>query len=359
MPIRKTVRIYDLARELKQDTKRVMEDLRRAGADVSVASNSVSAEFAEKVRSKYFPKTETAPKRTIKVIKASKKEEVPEVEELAEVAEAIPETVEPEPAVEVLPPEIEIPVETKPVREKRVSAQKPEPVAEPEKRRVRTLRPKEIPAAEPEPEQVSLPTVEIPEPEPQPAVVGPTGTTVKTLKLTSEAVRQGIKPGDRFVTEARTQSGRLETTRPADARGRGPEFRGTPGETAAPQMTYTPPADNRRRPGRSGGRKSRDDRAGKFAEREIDIPRQTTIEERVLHQVGAVDLEHLKSVRLTEGATIREFAAALGITPRDIVQLLIKRGIFATLNQPIGEKMAAKWVSILVTMSALFRLRKW
>ena len=47
-----------------------------------------------------------------------------------------------------------------------------------------------------------------------------------------------------------------------------------------------------------------------------------------------------KTVRLVEGATVREFAEALGITPRDIVQLLIKRGVFATLNQPIAEKMA-------------------
>ena len=49
-----------------------------------------------------------------------------------------------------------------------------------------------------------------------------------------------------------------------------------------------------------------------------------------------------QAVRLTEGATVREFAEALGITPRDIVQLLIKRGVFATLNQPIGEKMATE-----------------
>ena len=55
-----------------------------------------------------------------------------------------------------------------------------------------------------------------------------------------------------------------------------------------------------------------------------------------------IDQEHLKTIRLTEGATVREFAEALGITPRDIVQLLIKRGIFATLNQPIGENMAAE-----------------
>src|SRR5829696_10084995 len=71
MAIGKKIRIYDLARDLKQDAKRVMEDLRREGADVSVPSNSVSMELAEKVRLKYFPKTEVAPKRGIKIIKKS------------------------------------------------------------------------------------------------------------------------------------------------------------------------------------------------------------------------------------------------------------------------------------------------
>ena len=47
------VRIYDLAKELKQDTKRVMEELRREGADVTVASNSVSKEIADKDNNKY------------------------------------------------------------------------------------------------------------------------------------------------------------------------------------------------------------------------------------------------------------------------------------------------------------------
>jgi hypothetical protein len=35
--------------------------VRREGADVSVPSNSVSKEIAEKVRNKYFPKTEARP----------------------------------------------------------------------------------------------------------------------------------------------------------------------------------------------------------------------------------------------------------------------------------------------------------
>ena len=65
MAIGKKIRVYDLAREVKQDTKRVMEDLRREGADISVPSNSVSAELADKIRQKYVPKAEAAPKRAI------------------------------------------------------------------------------------------------------------------------------------------------------------------------------------------------------------------------------------------------------------------------------------------------------
>ena len=68
------IRIYDLARELKQNVKRIIEDLRREGADVSVPSNTISKELAEKVRSRYFPKIKIAPKRQIKILKKTKKE---------------------------------------------------------------------------------------------------------------------------------------------------------------------------------------------------------------------------------------------------------------------------------------------
>ena len=50
MAVSKKVRVYDLARELKQDTKRIIEDLRREGSDVNVPSNSVPKELADKVR---------------------------------------------------------------------------------------------------------------------------------------------------------------------------------------------------------------------------------------------------------------------------------------------------------------------
>jgi translation initiation factor IF-2 len=364
MAIGKSIRIYDLAREVKQDTKRVMEDLRREGADVSVASNSVSYDIAEKVRNKYFPKTEVAPKRAIKVIKAAKvSEEAPANTETPKDAEHV-ETTEAKAPQEVpvaepdVPEAAPTPSQVKKLTKKAVAEPEAEPQAE-QKPEVKIRRvakpapvkteevPEAIPAAETVPEEAAepeaIPEAEVAEP-PAEQAASPSGTRVKTLILTPDALKQGIKPGERVVSEAPTKTGSLITERPrvGDDRGRRVEFRGTPGETAAPQMTYIPPADNRRRPGRSGGRKGKDDKTGRFAERDLDAPQKRSIEERVMDQVGAVDAENLRTVRLTEGSTIREFAEALGITPRDIVQLLIKRGVFATLNQPIGEKMAAE-----------------
>jgi translation initiation factor IF-2 len=349
MAIGKSIRVYDLAREVKQDTKRVMEDLRREGADVSVPSNTVPHELAEKVRSKYFPKAEAAPKRGIKVIKKAARP----VEEAAPVeAEAAPveEAAAPAPAEE---PIVESPVieasEAEPTPapqpaetpKPRVKVLAKKPVEEPAQvEAIPVTEPEAAPAAEPEtaaetaPEPEAQPAEPAPKPASSTGVVGPGGTVRKTLKLTPDALKQGIKVGDRLVSDAPTRTGRLAE----------PQLRGTQGETSTPQMTYVPPADNRRRPGRSGGRKGRpgDDKGGRFSDRDADAPQKRTIEERILEQVGKVDAGSLKQIRLVEGATVREFAEALGITPRDIVQLLIKRGVFATLNQPIGENMAAE-----------------
>ena len=363
-----TIRIYDLARELKQDTKRVIEELRREGADVSVPSNSVTKEIAEKVRSRYFPKTEIAPKRTIKVIKKAPKaeehieQEIPEIE-----APALPEIKIEEPKEIEKPAIIAEADQEKPGRQvrklqKKVKAKSPElvpeileiPESEKESEKFEIPQQIEIVAEEVNGDQSALVKTE----EAKPIisrVLRPTGTQVKQLKLTQEAREKGFKTGDRVVSEAPTQTGKLKADKvqevaKKDSRrdaksGRRPEFRGTPGETATPQITYTPPQDQRKKFGRSAGKKGGkkfEEKGGRFDERDFAVPRPLSIEERIINQVGSVDAENLKTVRLTEGATIREFSEALGVTPRDIVQLLVKRGIFATLNQPIGESMASE-----------------
>src|SRR5258708_21580915 len=93
MTVSSKVRIYHLAKELKLDTKRLIEEIRREGVDVNVPSNSVSTDLAEKIRIKYFPKKETAAKRTVKVVKRAPRpveEETapPEPEEAASPAVA-------------------------------------------------------------------------------------------------------------------------------------------------------------------------------------------------------------------------------------------------------------------------------
>lgn len=405
MSIGKTVRIYDLAKELKQDTKRVMEELRREGADVSVPSNSVTKELAEKIRNKYFPKKETAPARAIKVIKkvATQVEaetlfedepivveptlQVEEKEEEKVITPAIapvitqeerPKTVVRQ--IRLRQPQIEVPVEvTSPVIEtpeeivEVVEEVKPpvievvEEIEPPVVEVVEEIEPSvvEVPVVEVPVEEttvVETPKVETPKVEVTKAkIFNPTGTKVKVLTLTKEALQSGIKQGERIVTEKpvvqkieRVQPDRgrdrdrgKKDFRPVNDKGiKRPEFRGTPGETSTPQTVYTPPADSRKKFGRSTGKKGADRKhevkGGRFDERELSAPRHRSIEERILDKVGSVTPADLKQVRLVEGATVRDFAEKLGIVPKDIVQLLIKRGIFATLNQPIGEKIAAE-----------------
>ena len=397
------VRVYDLAREVKQDTKRIIEELRREGADVDVPSNSVSKELAEKIRNKYFPKVEASPKRLIKVIKKK-----PTADSPAGDDSAIHETVEPvefhhEPEeevydvpayqteessprpeankIKVLTPKVmkprveEPPVEAEEVEPPFVALPEPEPEIEPEETviaepvvEVQETAPPAV-VEEVKAEEPPVVTAEKVEPKPAtgPKIFGASGTNVKQLTLKQGAIDKGFKVGDRIVPTAPTKTGKLSdehkkeqererernrqdnrggNRNQRDNRGginRGkPEFRGTQGESSTPMTVYTPPADSRRKPGRGGKKGEKTfEKGGRFEEKEFNVPRPKSLIEKLQDQVGTGGKSgELKPVRLTEGATVREFSEALGVTPRDVVQLLVKKGIFATLNQPIGEKMA-------------------
>ncbi len=104
MTVTSKVRLYDLAKELKLDTKRLIEEVRREGVDVSVPSNSISKELADKIRNKYFPKKEASAPRAVRVVKKA----VRPVEATAETAEEADA-----PAVEAAPEEV-MPVEATP-----------------------------------------------------------------------------------------------------------------------------------------------------------------------------------------------------------------------------------------------------
>ncbi|HEU4435092.1 MAG TPA: translation initiation factor IF-2 N-terminal domain-containing protein, partial [Pyrinomonadaceae bacterium] len=382
MTVSSKVRIYDLAKELKLDTKRLIEEVRREGVDVSVPSNSVSKELAEKIRNKYFPKKETTIKRAVKVVKRAA---LPTPE--APVIEAEPEVHEPEPAVAAAPiaagPEPAIDSPSTPA----TTSAPPKPA--PPTKLVKRLTPAaraEAPApqvVEPPPivesEPVAAETVAAPEavapvvetpvtpaaptngapggvaaPEVKPTPVVPS-RQVRVLRPTAAALNAGIRPGERApaptpppppaTPPARDRSSdrnaRLRE-RPSLPRS---ERMGTPGETATPQTTYIPPPDaGRRRSRRSsprGGRKI-EGKAGRFDKGDfIPPPKALSLEDRIAGRLEMPGGGELKSVRLIEGSTVKEFAEKLGIKPKDVVTLLLQRGVFATINQPLMDDVAA------------------
>lgn len=335
------VRLYDLAKDLKIDTKRLIEEVRREGVDVSVPSNSISKELAEKIRDKYFPKKDTAVKRAIRVVKKAAR---PVVEEPVEVetpeVAAAPE-VEPEPApVEAPPAE---PPPTAPAQVVRRLA--------PAARAVKAA-PAEAPVAEEaEPEIIAEPEVEAPViATPPPAIAepaAPRGRQVRVLRPTAAALNAGIRPGERAPAPEPLPSTATtrERTRERTPRGR-VEYTGTPGETATPQTTYIPPPDAGRRRSRRGstrgGKRGADGKGGRFDRDVMPPPDHRTLEERIVGRLqGTTGPGELKQVRLVEGSTVKEFAEKLGIKPKEVVGVLLQRGVFATINQALNDEVAA------------------
>jgi translation initiation factor IF-2 len=361
MTVSSKVRIYDLAKELKLDTKRLIEEVRREGVDVSVPSNSVSKELAEKIRNKYFPKKETAVKRVVKVVKRAT---LPAPE--APVLEAEPEVHEPEPVTPIPAP----PVEPAPVVP---APPKQQPVTKLVKKLTPAVRAEAPPVEEvieplPAPpvlqaEAVAEPEVIIEEPVVQaPEIVAPTNGAeqktvpvpsrqVRVLRPTAAALNAGIRPGERapVPTPPPTITPKERVDRPARVRERPSlprsERLGTPGETATPQTTYIPPPDaGRRRSRRSsprGGRKI-EGKAGRFDKGDfIPPPKALSLEDRIAGRLEMPNSGELKEVRLIEGSTVKEFAEKLGIKPKDVVTLLLQRGVFATINQPLMDDVAS------------------
>ncbi|HEX8653550.1 MAG TPA: translation initiation factor IF-2 [Pyrinomonadaceae bacterium] len=418
MTVTSKVRLYDLAKELKLDSKRLIEEVRREGVDVSVPSNSIPKELADKIRNKYFPKKEATAPRTVRVVKKAVRpaaaEEAPLVGEDAEASSApepaappVGEPSQPAPtgghsqtASQPAPPPRVIRKLTPAARAEQPAASSSATDAAPEASGlVESTQEQEAAAAQGDILQTPVtasetfittaPAMEQTD-EATPATAGssaaapapkvetghnappPPAHQIRVLRPTAAALNAGIRHGERAPVpvvappappaapasrERRERSERGGGSgrsgerggRTAVARSPQQERSGTPGETATPQTLYTPPPDARRR-GRSsrssgparGGHKAHDGR-GRFEDRDfIRPPKALSLEDRIAGRldVGVVGTE-LKPVRLVEGSTVKEFAEKLGIKPKDVVSLLLQRGVFATINQPLNDDVAA------------------
>ena len=322
------IRIYDLAKELKLDNKKVMEDARREGIDVSVPSNTVPHEVAERIRLKYFPK-KVAPQVGPRLVKHVKQ---------VEPVEAPPEAPEPKAETE---PEV--------IAEQRSA---PEPAsAEPPRPKVRVLK------ATPQPQPTAS--------SPQPAAEEPESQVPETAEQgaqTPAAQPPGIPAAQRPPTQVRVLRPRPGMpAQPLPARGAGgagagytgaaggPGLRaaGTEGGVATetgvpparPRTTYVPQDTGRPRKRTRRGKRG----PGEFGHEEgkhVELPRHMRGPGTVVQPKARPVFTELRPLRLIEGTTVKEFSEKLDVKAKDVVQMLLQRGVMATINQTLNPDIA-------------------
>jgi translation initiation factor IF-2 len=416
------VRIYDLAKELKLESKKVLEDARRMGVDVSVPSNTLDDNIAAKIREMYYPKKEqTAAPQKARLIKHP-----PVTANQAGPGAApatAPQTVEPtpppapvvtEPVQPPLPAHAPVaapaPAPTAPQAKTgaqsaaRPAAQpaeaKPQaPASEPAKPRIVKLTPQPPMAAKPEPapeiaeETVPAPVEVEATPAPIEEVVTPPVEEVEPEPIAAEAPApetQAPKPGIAPAPSPAVSGGQARSTgtkvirlasptkpmpkpqpkpvpaRPPEQKAAGPAPRtigqrpvGRVGDTAQPRpqfrerqpegrekkevhilpsgaqqrTVYIPPKDQRPK----GRHQQRKDKEKEKEGQQKLAPRRQLSSVAVVSRPAPAEL---KSARLVEGSTVREFAEKIDAKPRDIVTMLMQRGVMATINQTISADVA-------------------
>jgi translation initiation factor IF-2 len=441
------VRIYDLAKELKLESKKVLEDARRMGVDVSVPSNTLDDNIAAKIREMYYPKKEqTSIPQKARLIKhpampstVTSSAPAPQRADQKVDNSAGQARVESQPAGS--PPQAATPQppaqggqggQARPATQQAVkpapAAQaetKPQPVNEAPKARVVKLVSPQPAAPKPEPERAPEPEIApAPAPDP-PAAPAPIEPPVAAQPIAKEAKEIKPEPKAEEPVAAQPRPSAAETQRPQAkvvttppppvGSGAEPKSSGTkviklapparplpkpqpkpPQQQQKPQQQQQRPQQQRpqQRPGqppagrdrtvtRSGqaaaarpqlrdGQQQRDPRDKEVhilpsgaQQRTVYIPPQNQ-RPKGRHQVRkdkeAKDKEgqqkvvprrqavaspaarpvptEFKPVRMVEGSTVREFAEKIDTKPRDIVTILMHRGVMATINQTISPEVA-------------------
>ena len=318
--VHQKIRIYDLAKELKLDNKKVIEDARREGIDVSVPSNTVPHEVADRIRQKYFPK-KLAPQVGPRLVKHAK------------VVEPIEAAAEPEaeatPATEI-------------AQEEQVPSAAEPSTPQPPKPKIRVLKAAPPPPAEavsgaPQQESAAEP-VEETQPEPAPRVGTPPPPRPSSSVRVMRPIPGAPPPPPPAARTLRPSyggaTGGLRTAEGGVATETGPP-------AARPRTTYVPQDTGRPRKRTRRGKRG----PGEFGPEEgrhVDLPRHMRGPGSVMQPKAKPVFTEFRPLRLIEGTTVKEFSEKLDVKPKDVVQLLLQRGVMATINQTLNQDIATE-----------------
>src|SRR6185295_17215346 len=317
--VHQKIRIYDLAKELKLDNKKVIEDARREGIDVSVPSNTVPHEVADRIRQKYFPK-KLAPQVGPRLVKHAK------------VVEPIEAAAEPEaeatPATEI-------------AQEEQVPSAAEPSTPQPPKPKIRVLKAAPPPPAEavsgaPQQESAAEP-VEETQPEPAPRVGTPPPPRPSSSVRVMRPIPGAPPPPPPAARTVRPSYG--GATGGLRAEGGVATETGTP--APRPRTTYVPQDTGRPRKRTRRGKRG----PGEFGPEEgrhVDLPRHMRGPGSVMQPKAKPVFTEFRPLRLIEGTTVKEFSEKLDVKPKDVVQLLLQRGVMATINQTLNQDIATE-----------------
>jgi len=353
------IRIYDLAKELKLDNKRVIDDARRENIDVSVPSNTVPFEVAERIRAKYFPK-KVAPVTGPRLVKHAKPVEQAE-SHAAEPAEAHQAQAAAEAPVEVPAStsasefeQSKSDIARPKVIKLKAAPAAPAPALEPEQEQIEEQPFQEAqPAAPAEIEQPEEPAAAAAPPDREAAAPSPSapapGAAPKHAPVPPARPRTQVRvlrpqPG---MTPPPPSQPRAVSPSPGRPGGRFPAAMAEPATSqeapaakpAAPRTTYIPQDTGRPRKRTRRGKRG----PGEFGPEEgrrLDTPRPTRGLTPAIQQKPRPTFTELKPIKLVEGTTVKEFSERLDLKARDIVQMLFQRGVMATINQTLNADTA-------------------
>ncbi|HJQ70171.1 MAG TPA: translation initiation factor IF-2 [Blastocatellia bacterium] len=334
MAVHQKIRIYDLAKELKLDNKRVIEDARREGIDVSVPSNTVPTEVAERIRTKYFPK-KAAPVAGPRLVKHARPvEAVSQLEAESALAELEQQEVEAAPA-QPAPTHAAEPAKPEPPRPSvkilKKATPQPQPVApevQPSQETVQEEAP--APALEPEAPAVA--------PAPPIAARPPVAPPVERPRTQVRVLRP--QPGV-TLPPPQTRAAAPAASAPSPGmRAVAPET-ATPTEPSAPKprTTYVPQDTGRPRKRTRRGKRGFGE-AGPEEGKHVEVPRHMRGPGTVVQQKSKPVFTELRPIKLVEGTTLKDFAERLEVKAKDVVQMLLQRGVMATINQTLNQEIA-------------------
>jgi translation initiation factor IF-2 len=107
-----------------------------------------------------------------------------------------------------------------------------------------------------------------------------------------------------------------------------------------PRTTYVPQDTGRPRKRTRRGKRGFGDVGGPEEGKHIEVPRHMRGPGTVVQQKAKPVFTELRPIKLVEGTTLKDFAERLEVKAKDVVQMLLQRGVMATINQTLNQDIA-------------------